>query len=305
MIHLNEAHTSKLITHELAYDAIKNALTAVISDNATLFPVVNAGGAAPNTVFSLKAACTDKVVGWKTGSYWPNNASLGRPCHGTTIFLLDRETGALKAIIEASAVNAYRTAAADAVAVDYLARKDSTTLAIFGTGHQAEYEAMAVCNVRSINSVFVVGRSSEKANIFVERLKAKGLNAKAVDAQLACMSADIIVTATTSSEPLFRAEWVKPGTHISAMGADKKGKQELPVELYSNALLFCDFAKQSVEIGELQHTSNSNITNIGEVINATSSGRTSANDITIFDSSGIALQDLFIAEKLLNIHEGN
>lgn len=304
MIYLTEAQTSKRISNDLAYDAIKNAFTAVISKNTTLFPVVNASGPAPNTIFSLKAACTDHIVGWKTGSYWPNNESLGRPCHGTTIFLLDPDTGSLKAIVEASEVNAYRTAAADAVAVDYLARKDASTLVVFGTGHQAEYEIMAVCKVRNIETVLVVGRSSAKTHAFIERLSKKGIHAKAESAQSACMKADIIVTATTSNKPLFLAEWVKSGTHISAMGADKKGKQELPIELYSNSKLFCDFEKQSVEIGEFQHSHNGTITNIGQVINKTHAGRITPNDITIFDSSGLAIQDLFIAETLLNLSKG-
>ncbi|MDF2152872.1 hypothetical protein [Vibrio sp. CAU 1672] len=82
----------------------------------------------------------------------------------------------------------------------------------------------------------------------------KEVSAEAATAQYGCEHADIIVTATTVNEPLFRAEWVKAGTHISAMGADKSGKQELPVELYQHARLFCDYQPQSVVIGEFQHT---------------------------------------------------
>ena len=87
------------------------------------------------------------------------------------------------------------------------------------------------------------------------------------------------------------------------MGADKKGKQELPIELYLNAALFCDFESQSVEIGEFQHAKNASITDIGQVLNGIRSGRISSTDITIFDSSGIAIQDLFVANKLINLFE--
>ena len=303
MIFLNEEQTATLISNELAYHAVKDAFIAAVSDKATLFPVVNAAGTMPGSTFSLKSACTESIVGWKTGSYWPQNIALGRPCHGTTIFLLDSDNGSLKAIVEASQVNAFRTAAADAVAVDYLARRDANSLAVFGTGHQAEYEVMAVSEVRDLDTVLVVGRSIEKTEALIDKLRKKGVSAKSSDAKTACEIADIIITATTSGTALFQAEWVKPGTHISAMGADKKGKQELPTELYLNAALFCDFESQSVEIGEFQHAKNASITDIGQVLNGICSGRISSTDITIFDSSGIAIQDLFIANKLINLFE--
>lgn len=299
MIYLNEQQTSQLISHQLAYDAVKEAFIAAVSDDSTLFPVVNAAGSQEGSMFSLKSACTSTLVGWKTGTYWPNNRALNMPCHGTTVFLLKPDTGELQAVIAASEVNAYRTAAADAVAVDYLARKDSRVLTVFGTGHQAEYEVLAICEVRNIEKVLVIGRSS--TGTFVERLKQQGINAESASAQIGCEQADIIVTVTTAQEPLFDAQWVKNGTHISAMGADKIGKHELPVDLYNAATLFCDNKLQSVAIGEFQHSANCPITEIGHVIVGKASGRQTANEITIFDSSGIAIQDLFVAAKLLDL----
>lgn len=299
MIYLNEQQTSQLISHQLAYDAVKEAFIAAVSDEATLFPVVNAAGSQEGSMFSLKSACTSNLVGWKTGTYWPNNRALDMPCHGTTVFLLKPDTGELQAAIAASKVNAYRTAAADAVAVDYLARKDSKILAVFGTGHQAEFEVLAICEIRKIEKVLVVGRSKTEA--FVEKLKQQGINAESVSAQTACEQADIIVTATTAQSPLFDAQWVKDGTHISAMGADKVGKQELPPELYNTARLFCDYRIQSVAIGEFQHTVNLLVTEIGQVITGNAQGRKTDKEITVFDSSGIAIQDLFVAAKLLDL----
>lgn len=223
------------------------------------------------------------------------------PCHGTTVFLLKPDTGELQAVIAASEVNAYRTAAAGAVAVDYLARRDSRVLTVFGTGHQAEYEVLAVCEVRNIEKVLVVGRSRSSASAFIERLKQKEINAENTSAQSGCEQADIIVTATTAQEPLFDARWVKDGTHISAMGADKTGKHELPVDLYNTATLFCDNKLHSIDIGEFQHSLSQSITEIGHVIVNNALGRKTDKDITIFDSSGIAIQDLFVAAKLLDL----
>ncbi|ASG04900.1 MULTISPECIES: ornithine cyclodeaminase family protein [Vibrio] len=299
MIYLNEQQTSQLISHQLAYDAVKEAFIAAVSDEATLFPVVNAAGSQEGSMFSLKSACTSNLVGWKTGTYWPNNRALDMPCHGTTVFLLKPDTGELQAAIAASKVNAYRTAAADAVAVDYLARKDSKVLTVFGTGHQAEFEVLAICDIRKIEKVLVVGRSNTE--VFVEKLKQQGINAESASAQTACEQADIIVTATTAQSPLFNAQWVKSGTHISAMGADKFGKQELPPELYNTARLFCDYRIQSVAIGEFQHTVNLPVTEIGQVITGNAQGRKTDKEITVFDSSGIAIQDLFVAAKLLDL----
>ena len=299
MIYLNEQQTSQLISHQLAYDAVKEAFIAAVSDEATLFPVVNAAGSQEGSMFSLKSACTSNLVGWKTGTYWPNNRALDMPCHGTTVFLLKPDTGELQAAIAASKVNAYRTAAADAVAVDYLARKDSKVLTVFGTGHQAEFEVLAICDIRKIEKVLVIGRSNTE--LFVEKLKQQGINAESASAQNACEQADIIVTATTAQSPLFDAQWVKGGTHISAMGADKVGKQELPPELYNTARLFCDYKIQSVAIGEFQHTVNPLVTEIGQVITGNAQGRKTDKEITVFDSSGIAIQDLFVATKLLDL----
>lgn len=305
MQYLNEAQTAKLITHQLAYAAVKEAFVAATTDEAVLFPVVNASGPQTDSMFSMKSASTATLVGWKTGSYWPGNQAKNIPCHGTNVFLLSPETGELVAVVAATQVNAYRTAAADAVAVDYLARKEASVLAVFGTGHQAEYEVSAIAVVRDISKVMVVGRDSNRCEAFIKRLVDKGLQAECTvaSAQYACENADIIVTATTATAPLFEASWVKAGTHISAMGADKVGKHELPVELYQDASLFCDYRAQSVVIGEFQHTQNGQVEEIGSVITGQSAGRVNSNEITIFDSSGIAIQDLFVAAKLLELSQ--
>ena len=303
MKYMSEALSSQLISHELAFNAVSAAFIAA-SEQAKLFPVVIAEGHAENSIFSLKSANTAELVGWKAGSYWPGNIAKNIPCHASTIFLLDQETGRLDAVIEGSTVNAYRTAAADAVAVSVLAREDARCLAIFGTGHQAFYECVAVCRIRDIRSVLVVGRNNDKAQAMVDKLAAVGINAQVTEAEEACRAADIIITATTAREALFSAEWVQAGTHISAMGVDTKDKQELPPALFDNADLYCDFTSQSVVIGEFQHADkyvvSNKLTMIGAVLSGRAQGRVNNTDITIFDSSGIAVQDLFTGQYLLN-----
>lgn len=299
MIVLNERQTAALITHQLAYEAVKAALQSVCENSASVFPVVNATSVDNNALFSLKSASTSGLLGWKVGTYWPDNKTKNKACHGSTVFLLTPETGELQAVIATSTVNAFRTAAANAVAVDHLARLDASTLTVFGTGHQAEFEVEAVCAVRNIQRVLVVGR--KHAHAFANKLKSKGINASVTNAQSGCEQADIVVTVTTANHALFNANWIKPGTHISAMGADCKGKKELPEQLYEHALMFCDYAPQSIAIGEFQHSAKRHITELGQVIKGEQQGRQNQQQITIFDSSGIALQDLFVARRLVEL----
>jgi ornithine cyclodeaminase len=151
-----------------------------------------------------------------------------------------------------------------------------------------------------IKDVLIVARNLVKAEQFATKLKECGLDALvATSAQKACMQADIVVTATPARAPLFEATWIRPGTHIACMGADSKGKQEIPPLLYPLARLFCDLPVQSRSIGKFQHVASSvEIIAIGDVLTGAQSGRKSNDEITIFDSSGIALQDLFVAEHL-------
>jgi ornithine cyclodeaminase len=156
-------------------------------------------------------------------------------------------------VIEAGRVNAYRTAAADAVAADLLARPDSKTPALFGAGNQALHEVLAVKRIRPIKRVHVVARSASRAEAFISAIHEEGLEAALAMPEEACRVADIIVTATPARTPPFEAEWVRLGTHVASMGSDAPGKQELPPELLANARLFCDLPSQSTVIGDFQH----------------------------------------------------
>ncbi|WP_394620649.1 ornithine cyclodeaminase family protein [Lentzea sp. JNUCC 0626] len=292
---LTEAETAALVDDDLALGAAREAFLAAAG--GFTFPVVIGRSSTPDTRFTLKSGSAGELVGVKIGSFWPGNVEL--PRHSSTIVLLDPATGRLSAVVEAAAANAYRTAAANALAVQALARKDSRTLTVIGTGHQALHEVRAVSRVRPIERVLVVGRRADAATAFAARVTdVTGLPAETVDVRTGVAEADVLVTATTAREPLFDAAWVAPGTHISAMGADGPGKQELPVEIYASALLFCDLPDQSTAIGEFQHARGVTPIALGAVL-AGEAGRTSPGDVTVFDSSGFALQDLTLAAALL------
>ncbi|GAM29797.1 ornithine cyclodeaminase [Acinetobacter calcoaceticus] len=299
---ISESESSALINHELAYDAIYEALIAATQPDTKSFPVVHGQASDTKNTFSIKSSANQHLAGLKVGSFWEDNPKNGLPRHNAIILLFNQTNGKMAAAIETGKVNAFRTAASNAVATNTLARKDSKVLAIFGTGNQAKYECEALVRIRNLDQILIVGRDQNKAETMAEDLKQLGIKLKITNAKEACEQADIIVTATSSQTPLFKAEWVKAGTHISSMGSDKKGKQELPPELFSQSGLFCDLNSQSKVIGEFQHASESAILiNIGDVLSANAQGRQSQEQITIYDSSGLSIQDLYIAQKILEI----
>jgi ornithine cyclodeaminase len=292
--------------------AVKAAFIAAVDPQCYSFPVLRGHTHDPLNRFSLKAASTETVTGFKVGTYWHRNNDAGRPCHGSSIVLFNQETGELEALIEASDVNGYRTAAGNALATAILARPNASQLAIFGAGHQALYECLAVAGVRTITEVLIVNRNIERARQLAAALSEKCPNCSRISlasAREACERADIIVTATGSQSALFAAKSIRPGTHISCMGADAVGKQELPPDLLHRADLYCDYLPQSSVIGEFQHISKALLSgslraaNLGEVLLGRSTGRQSDAAITVFDSSGLALQDLFIGQMLLHAAE--
>ncbi|MEV8441761.1 ornithine cyclodeaminase family protein [Actinosynnema sp. NPDC051121] len=298
MIFLSEEETRALVTRELAYEAARSALLEA-ADGGVLFPAVVGHGSSPANRFTVKSGAAAEAAGVKIGSYWPGNTERGLPRHNSVILLFDQAVGRIGAVVEAGFANAFRTAAADAVAADVLARPDARSLAVFGTGPQAWHECLALARVRDLEVVHVVARDADRGARFVADLAAEGLAAVLTGAEEACRSADVIVTATTARAPLFEAGWVRPGTHVASMGSDAEGKQELPVALLRSARLFCDWPAQSLVLGEFQHVPDARPTALGDVLAGRAAGRSAADDVTVFDSSGIALQDLHLGLALL------
>jgi ornithine cyclodeaminase/alanine dehydrogenase-like protein (mu-crystallin family) len=305
MIYISEEESAALVTHELAFEAAQKALVAAASPQSAVFPAVLGRSREATNTFSIKSGSSEHLTGVKIGSFWSGNPARGLPRHNSTIVLLDQQTGRLGAVIEAGKVNAYRTAAADAVAADLLARRQAKVLAVFGAGNQAGFEVMALARVRPIETVLVVARPSPRRAALFRQIGEKGLEAWPALPEEAVRAADIVVTATPSRDPLFDAAWVKPGTHVVSMGSDAPGKHELPSELFPRARLFCDLLSQSVQIGEFQHVRDAidsgvlSVTPIGDVIEKRALGRRSDDEITVFDSSGISLQDLYMADALI------
>jgi ornithine cyclodeaminase len=302
---VSERAVKKVASESLALKAVQEAFVAGYRKDGVLYPVVTGDDPDGAWRMTLKTGhvVSAGALGFKYGSYFTGNLARGVPNHGSTTVLVDVETGLPSAFINANYLNGLRTAAADAAAASALARSDSTTLGVVGSGFQIEFDIRALVQVRPISKIKIWSRTTSNA----EQLKAKiadlGLDVHVMDCADVVRNSDMIVTATTSKVPIIWSRDVSEGTHISAMGTDHPGKQELEVALLQRARLFTDDIDQSLRIGEFQHLEGldqpPSITHLGAVIAGEQPGRLSGTDITVFDSSGIALQDLVVAKAVL------
>jgi ornithine cyclodeaminase/alanine dehydrogenase-like protein (mu-crystallin family) len=304
---ISEETVRSIVTRQLAFDSVRSAFEAVASDYANVFDVVIGTGLNDGEAFAIKSGndSDGKTVGFKCGTYWAGNNEKGLASHGSTILLLDPDTGFPKVLVNASYLNGYRTAAANAVAVANLARSDASVLGVIGAGQQAELEIRAVAEVRALSLIKISTRSDARANWIANRLEDLDIEMRFTSAEDAVRDSDIVTTVTPSKAPLVDDKWVGEGTHISAMGADDVGKYELDTAIMKRASLFADYPKQSIVIGEFQHafgegliTSADEICALGSVTLGELPGRSSDGEITVFDSSGIAIQDLMAAEAV-------
>jgi len=305
---VSEKTARKIVTRKLAFEAVQVAFEAVAADRARVFDVAIGTGLQDGEAFAIKSGIDreGEMVGFKCGTYWAGNFQKGLPAHGSTVLLLDPETGFPKALVSASYLNGYRTAAANAIAVSNLARSDAAVLGVIGAGHQAEQEIRAVAEVRALSLIKVSTRSEAREGWLADRLKDVDIDIRFTSAEDAVRGSDIVTTVTPSESPLVRDEWIEEGTHISAMGADDRGKHEIDTAILKRASLFADYPHQSVIIGEFQHayrdgliSSVDDICALGLVTLGRSPGRISDTQITVFDSSGIAIQDLAVAGAIL------
>lgn len=301
---ISEETVQKIVTRQLAFDAVRDAFEAVAADRSQVFDVVIGTGLNEGEAFAIKSGLDreNERVGFKCGTYWAGNHAKDLPAHGSTILLLNPETGFPQVLVSAAYLNGYRTAAANAIASSCLARPDAAVLGVIGAGHQAEQEIRAVAEVRALSSLKIFTRSETRGIWIRDQLQDLKIDIQLTSAEDAVRGSDIVVTVTPSQSPLVRDEWIEDGMHISAMGADDYGKHELDTDILKRARLFADYPQQSVVIGEFQHAYKDGLVDpardicaLGLVTLGKSPGRSSETEITVFDSSGIAIQDLNVA----------
>lgn len=238
-----------------------------------------------------------------------NNQEYDLPTVMGLIELVDPETGFPIAVMDGTWITNMRTGAAGGVATKYLARKDSKILGLVGAGMQALTQLMAIKEVMDIEEVKVSCRTCTHRESFAKMVRDRyGVNARAVDTiQEAVEGSDVISTTTPSRAPIIKSSWVDDGTHINAMGADAPGKQELESHLIEKSKIVLDCWSQAIHSGEINipvregSIRKSDVhARIGEIVNGVKPGRESDSEITVFDSTGLAVQDIVTA---WNIHE--
>jgi alanine dehydrogenase len=307
MIFVSEDDVRRHVTFPVVLDAIEQAFIALEAGKSEVFEVVRGHGGGKDHFFGIKSARDGSVpiLGLKAGSYAPENHARGLEAHTSTTLLLDDLTGRPLAVVEANYLNGLRTSASNALAVRCLAREDASTLGIIGTGGQAVFEALAVAHVRPIRRIMAVGNSAQRRREFERAVRERAdVAIEFADAETASREADVLVTVTPSREPIVQSAWIRPGTHISAMGADNVGKQELAVDLVARSSFWVDHPPQAARIGEMQHAVAAGLVTLDQ-LRARTLGRLlqlprhalpGADAVTVFDSSGVAVQDLAAAQ---------
>lgn len=308
MIIVPERQIEGLLTPADCFAAVENVFASMANKSAYNFPVIREAIGHADALYGFKSGFDRKglALGLKSGGFWPGNAAKGLTNHQSTVFLFDADTGRCRAIVGGNLLTALRTAAASAISIKYLARKNAKVLGMIGAGHQSAFQLRAALDQRNFERILGWNFHPEMLRRLEEVARERGLPFEAVDLDRLGAEADVIITITSSFEPILKASQVRPGMHLACMGTDTKGKQEVEAALVAAATVFTDEVAQSVTIGEAQHAvtkgllARSEIVEIGTVINGTHPGRISAEQITLFDGTGVGLQDLAVASAAVD-----
>ncbi|MEM6739144.1 MAG: iminosuccinate reductase BhcD [Pseudomonadota bacterium] len=304
-----ESEIAGLMDEAAAFDAVEAVFAAMARGDAYNFPVVREAIGHADALYGFKSGFdrAGLVLGLKSGGYWPGNAKKGLTNHQSTVVLFDADTGQCKALVGGNLLTALRTAAASAVSIKHLARADAKVLGMIGAGHQSAFQMRAAVRQRSFEKVIGWNYHPDMLPRLAETAEELGLPFEAVELGQLGAEADVIVSITSSFAPTLMDAHVTPGTHLACMGTDTKGKQEVETALLARATVFTDEVAQSVSIGEAQHVvgaglkTEADIATVGAVIEGTHQGRSSDEEITLFDGTGVGLQDLAVADRALQL----
>lgn len=309
---LTHAEVERVLTMEACIEVMAEALVALANGDLSqslrsVYTPPRASGAMAWMPAHRSGA--QAVYGMKLLCVIPDNPGRGLDGHQGAVALLDGVTGELRAVMNAAAITAIRTAAVSAVATRLLAREDAHELAIIGAGVQARWHLEAIPHVRPIERVRVASRTPESARRFVEQMRSQTRCAlEAVDsAEAAVRGADVVVTATTAREPVLERDWLAPGTHVNAVGASRPPHREIDTATWAASTVFVDRResaeneaadyRQAREEGTIG--SGHIKAELGDLLLGRAQGRTSAAEITLFRSLGLAVEDMVAAQYTL------
>jgi alanine dehydrogenase len=303
---LSASDVKKLVSMRDIIAAVEDAFRAFGEGTSKLAPIVLTLVDKHEGEHEIKSGYVENYcIGAKILTYYKNNRSQFRlpPLQGI-IVLNDIRNGRPIAVMDGAFITASRTGAAGAVAAKYLARKDSRKVAVMGAGMQGRYQVVALKEVLRISNVKIYDIVTQAAGDYVTEManKYEFEVEKADSPQQAIEDADIVITATPSTKPYISNEWIEEGVHINAIGADAPGKQELEASIVPRAKVVVDNVAQCVERGEIQTAIRQGLISRGdihaelsEIVLGRKPGRTSPTEITLFDATGMAVQDITTA----------
>jgi len=308
---VEEAALRAAITPRLAVDAMREAFRADGEGRAHVPAVINLD--IPKRHGEFKTAHIEGVprIAVKVASGFYDNPAKGLPSGSGLMAVFSAETGMPEALLlDNGFLTDIRTGAAGAIASECLAPEPVRTVGVLGSGLQARHQVRCLREVRAFSRVCAWSPDRPRLEAYCREMRAEGFAVTAAAGpQEVCAAADVLITATPARAPLVRAEWLRPGQHITALGSDSPGKQELDAACLARAdLLVVDRLTQCAAFGELRHALDAGLfradrvhAELGEIVAGMKPGRTSAAQITIADLTGVGFQDTAIANAYLDI----
>ena len=287
---LNESAVQQRLHYPDLIPAVADALAA-LSAGRVVQPVRSVLPVAPHQGFFAVMPAYAGALGAKLVTFYPKN--VGVHTHHALIVMFKAETGEPLAVMDGRLITEMRTAAASAVATERLARSDASVLAILGSGVQARSHLAALRHVRPFEEVRVW--SPRNARTFAERHGVKA----APSAADAVRGADVVVVAVSATTPVLQGSWLAPGTHVNAIGATRPEWRELDDDLVTAARVFVDSREAALRESGDVIAARSEITEIGAVVAGVAPGRRNAQEITLFKSVGVAVEDVAAAALVL------
>ncbi|MBX4868071.1 ornithine cyclodeaminase family protein [Rhizobium bangladeshense] len=308
---LNKEDVGSLIRMREVIGAVEDAYKAFNSDQVVQPDYIGIHLPSPRGEMDFKLGYNkaSEVISMKasSGGFVDNPTAHGVPSGMGTILLFDARSCALTCVMDGSLITGLRTGAAGAVSVKALARQNARTVASIGTGNQARMQIRAISEIMTIEKIHAWDSHPDTLARYKEDIESEfGISVVTANSKREAVEhADILVTTTRGKGSLVEADWVKAGTHIVAIGTDQRGKQELDPEIFRNAKVVVDSMAQCAEKGETWHPLNRNIIakddihgEIGEILLGGKPGREDDDEVTIFDSTGMAIQDNVTASRI-------
>ena len=302
---IEEPALRAVVTPARAVEAIREAFAADGNGRTRVPPVINLEIPDARGEFHIKTAHIAGMphIAVKIASGFYDNPAKGLPSGSGLMAIFDTTTGFPAALLlDNGFLTDVRTGAAGAVAADYLARKEIQTVGVIGSGIQARFQVECLRVVREFARIVAWSPTRARLEAYCYEMRAQGFDAQpAANAREVCEAADVLVTATPAHQPLVRREWLHRGMHVTAVGSDSPGKQELDADCLLRAdLMVVDRLSQAGAFGEISHAQGAAVyAELGEIVAGKKPGRTTDEQLTVADLTGVGFQDTAIASAAL------